>query len=77
MNRIFTILLLICTSSTVKAQTNWDTIQIRSEKVAGNIYLLKGSGGNIGVLTGKDGILMVDDQFLPLSEKIKNRNLCI
>jgi glyoxylase-like metal-dependent hydrolase (beta-lactamase superfamily II) len=72
MNRIITILFLLCTSLIVKAQTNWDTIQIRSEKVAGNIYILKGSGGNIGVLTGKDGILMVDDQFLPLSEKIKD-----
>lgn len=72
MNRIITILFLICTSLTVKAQTNWDTIQIRSEKVAGNIYMLRGSGGNIGVLTGKDGIVMIDDQFLPLSEKIKN-----
>jgi glyoxylase-like metal-dependent hydrolase (beta-lactamase superfamily II) len=32
--------------------------------------MLKGSGGNIGLLTGEDGLLMIDDQFAPLSEKI-------
>jgi cyclase len=56
----------------VNAQTNWDTVRIRPEKIIDNIYLLKGSGGNIGVLTGKDGVLIVDDQYLPLGEKIKN-----
>jgi glyoxylase-like metal-dependent hydrolase (beta-lactamase superfamily II) len=33
--------------------------------------MLEGSGGNIGVLFGDDGIIMVDDQFAPLSDKIK------
>jgi cyclase len=53
------------------AQQNFDTVKIRPLKLAENIYMLKGSGGNIGVLTGKDGILMIDDQYAPLSEKIK------
>jgi glyoxylase-like metal-dependent hydrolase (beta-lactamase superfamily II) len=34
--------------------------------------MLQGSGGNIGVITGKDGIVMIDDQFLQLSTKIKD-----
>lgn len=33
--------------------------------------MLEGSGGNIGVLVGKDGVVLIDDQFAPLSEKIK------
>lgn len=49
---------------------NFDTVQIRPLKLNEKIYMLKGSGGNIGVLTGSDGILMIDDQFAPLSEKI-------
>jgi len=49
---------------------NFDTVKIRPLKVAENIYMLKGSGGNIGVLIGKDGTLVVDDQFAPLSNKI-------
>jgi glyoxylase-like metal-dependent hydrolase (beta-lactamase superfamily II) len=34
------------------------------------LYFLKGSGGNIGVFIGKEGTLMVDNQFAPLSNKI-------
>jgi cyclase len=49
---------------------NFDTVKIRPLKIAEHIYMLKGSGGNIGVLTGAEGILMIDDQFAPLSEKI-------
>ncbi len=54
------------------AQENFDTVKIRSIKVAEHIYMLEGSGGNIGVLTGNDGVLMIDDQFAPLSQKIKD-----
>ena len=46
-------------------------VVIKTEKVAGNIYVLFGQGGNIGVSSGKDGILMIDDQFEPLAVKIK------
>ncbi len=49
---------------------NMDTVKIRPIKITDNIYMLQGSGGNIGVLIGKDGTLMIDDQFAPLSNKI-------
>jgi glyoxylase-like metal-dependent hydrolase (beta-lactamase superfamily II) len=39
-------------------------------KGAGNVNYLEGSGGNVGVLVGDDGVLMIDDQFAPLSEKL-------
>ena len=38
--------------------------------VQGQFHYLEGSGGNIGLLIGDDGVLMIDDQFAPLSEKI-------
>jgi glyoxylase-like metal-dependent hydrolase (beta-lactamase superfamily II) len=63
--------LLLAASFSISAQ-NYDTIQIKSTKVAGSIYMLEGSGGNIGALVGKDGIILIDDQFTPLSEKIKS-----
>jgi len=50
----------------------WDDVQIKSNKVASNIYYLEGRGGNIGVLVGTDGVLLIDDQFAVLSEKIMN-----
>src|SRR5262245_53346998 len=45
-------------------------VQIKTTKIAGNFYTLEGQGGTIGVLAGPDGVLMVDSQFAPLSEKI-------
>jgi len=57
-------------SSTLWAQQNFDTVRIQPIKVVDNIYMLKGSGGNIGVMIGKDGTLMIDNQFAPLSNKI-------
>jgi len=50
---------------------NFDAVQIKTIKVAQNIYVLEGQGGNIGVSVGADGILIVDDQFAPLADKIK------
>jgi cyclase len=45
-------------------------VQIKTTKLASNFYTLEGNGGTIGVLTGPDGVLMVDSQFAPLTEKI-------
>lgn len=50
---------------------DYSQIEITNTLVAGNIYLLEGSGGNIGVSAGSDGLLIVDDQFLPLAPKIE------
>jgi glyoxylase-like metal-dependent hydrolase (beta-lactamase superfamily II) len=46
-------------------------VQIKASKVSGNIYMLEGAGGNIGASIGEDGIVIVDDQFAPLAEKIQ------
>ena len=54
------------------AQMDFARIKIKTTHVAGNIYMLEGAGGNIGVSVGPDGILLVDDQFEPLAEKIRN-----
>ncbi len=53
-------------------QQDFSKVQIKVIKVAGNIYMLEGSGGNIGVSVGEDGIVIVDDQFAPLAPKIKD-----
>jgi len=67
---IFTInLTSLC--SMAKAQRDFSDVTIKTHHVAGNIYMLEGSGGNIGVSAGSDGLLMIDDQFAPLSAKIQ------
>lgn len=55
----------------ILAAQNFDNVKVTAEKAADNIYMLKGAGGNIGVLSGEDGVLMVDSQYAPLSEKIQ------
>jgi cyclase len=49
---------------------DFSTVEIRVHPVQGNINYLEGSGGNIGVLAGDDGVVMIDNQFAPLSDKI-------
>lgn len=41
------------------------------EKVAGNVYVLFGQGGNIGVSYGEDGLMMIDTQFENIANNIK------
>src|SRR3989449_6449283 len=56
---------------TVQAQQpDMSQVQIKTTKIAGNFYTLEGQGGTIGVLSGPDGVLMVDAQFAPLGDKI-------
>ena len=50
---------------------DFSRVEIKVFKAGGNVYMLKGKGGNIGFSVGEDGIIMVDDQFAPLTEKIK------
>ena len=65
---LYTFLLL--TFSTAPAQRNFDDVEIRTEKVADQIYVLFGAGGNIGLAIGDDAAYLIDDQYAPLSEKI-------
>ena len=50
---------------------DFSKVQIKVSKVAGNVYMLVGAGGNIGASVGDDGIVLVDDQYAPLAEKIQ------
>src|SRR3954447_3496369 len=56
--------------STAYAQDITNT-QIKTTKIAGSVYLLEGSGGNIAASVGEDGIVLVDDQYAPLAERIR------
>ena len=59
-----------CLTLQLQAQ-DFDNIEIVTPHVKDNIYYLEGSGGNIGVIVGDDGVLIVDDQFGPLTNKIE------
>ena len=50
---------------------DFSKVEMKVTKVAGSVYMLQGAGGNIGASVGDDGIVIVDDQFAPLAEKIQ------
>ncbi|MCI5106598.1 MAG: MBL fold metallo-hydrolase [Pseudomonadales bacterium] len=58
-------------ASQLAAQDQFANVSIETVPVAGNISMLLGQGGNIGVSAGEDGILIVDDQYAPLADRIR------
>jgi len=53
-------------------EQDFSKVQIKVTKVAGTVYMLEGDGaGNIGASVGDDGIVIVDDQYAPLADKIQ------
>ena len=71
MKKIIIGLSLFLVSATVLSQ-DYAKVEITATKAAGDVYMLKGAGGNIGVLATEKGLLLVDDQFQPLAEKIQS-----
>jgi len=65
------IFVVIAAYGSAFGQQDFSGVEIKTTLVAGKIYMLEGRGGNIGVSVGSDGILIVDDQFAPLADKIK------
>ncbi len=59
------------TKSAEKAADPFAKIEITVIPLAGNVSMLKGSGGNIGLCVGPDGAFLVDDQYAPLTPKIR------
>jgi len=65
-------LLTVCFAAPLAAQRDFSTVEFEVTHVSGNVWaLISGAGGNIGVSSGPDGVLMVDDQFAPLADKIR------
>lgn len=78
MKRVFlsVILIISCvsfSSAHITLLKNYDQQQttFKTEKVAGNVYVLYGQGGNIGVSVGEDGMMMIDTQFANIADKVK------
>jgi glyoxylase-like metal-dependent hydrolase (beta-lactamase superfamily II) len=65
------VVILVLAATLAWAQPDFSEVEIGTVPVTGNVYMLTGYGGNIGVSVGDDGILIIDDQFAPLAEKIR------
>jgi len=68
--RAFALTLLFATGLSAQQQ-DFAKVEVKAAKVAGNVYVLTGSGGNIGATVGSDGVAIIDDQFAPLAPKIQ------
>lgn len=62
--------LLLSLAPAILAAQNWDSITVRAQHLRGGVYMLTGSGGNIGLSIGNDAAFLVDDQYAPLTAKI-------
>ena len=71
MRKLVLVAVCLFASALFAQQQDFSKVEIKAQKVSGNIYMLTGAGGNIGVSVGDDGIVIVDDQFAPLAEKIR------
>ena len=62
---------LLASATGLAQDDRFANVTIQTVPVAGNISMLVGSGGNIGVSAGEDGILIIDDQYAPLADRIR------
>ena len=53
------------------AQEDLSKVEIQTQKLADTVYMMTGSGGNLGVSVGEDAVFLIDDQFAPLTPKIQ------
>ncbi len=65
-----TLLLLVAGAAAAQGR-DWSKVEIGTHKLADGIYMLTGAGGNIGVSVGEDGIVLIDDQYAPITPKIQ------
>ena len=47
-------------------------VTVKTTKVSGNVYMLQGRGGNVGAIVGSEGILLIDDDYKNVSEKLRD-----
>jgi len=70
MKKIKLIIFIAIIGFQLNAQGRFDNVEIKVSEVKENLYMLEGAGGNIAVLSGSDGNIMIDAQFADLSKKI-------
>jgi len=67
----FAVVAVLVAGVSFAQEQDFSKVQIKVTRVAGSVYMLQGAGGNIGASVGDDGIVVVDDQYAPLAERIQ------
>lgn len=66
-----TAILALAAAPAVQAQPDSEKVTVETTDLGSGLYMLTGAGGNIGVSAGPDGVFMIDDQYAPLTAKIR------
>ena len=67
---MLTTILMLTSPALAQQEVDWDAVDITVHHVAGGVHYLAGRGGNIGLSIGEDGVVMIDDQYAPLTDRI-------
>ena len=62
--------LLTVATRAQRGDVDWDAVEIAAHHVRGTVHYVSGRGGHVGLSVGDDGVIMVDDQFAPLTDRI-------
>src|SRR6185295_347778 len=50
---------------------DFSKVEVKVVAVAPGLSMLQGAGGNLAVSVGADGVFIVDDDYAPVTDKIK------
>jgi glyoxylase-like metal-dependent hydrolase (beta-lactamase superfamily II) len=65
------VLSLLLPCAVLAQEQDFSKVEVKATRLGGSVYVLEGAGGNIAASVGEDGIVLVDDEFAPLAEKIR------
>ena len=73
---LYSLLILLGALIAIVSFPNLDPIyashlEINTTKLSVDMYVIYGSGGNVILSIGDDGVILVDDQYAPVTERIK------
>jgi cyclase len=71
LRRPLAVVLTLALASAPALAQNFDKVQVRTEKLSEHTYMLTGAGGNLALSVGDDAVFLVDDQYAPMTPKIK------
>ena len=71
MRRLSLALILISIAGASLRAQNFDTVQVRTTPLGNGVYMLAGAGGNMGLAVGDDAVFLIDDEYAPLTPKIR------
>jgi glyoxylase-like metal-dependent hydrolase (beta-lactamase superfamily II) len=64
-------ILLAAASLAAAEEQDFSKVEIRTTRLTEGLYLLQGAGGNMTASVGPDGVLLVDDEYAELADKIR------